>query len=116
MTKISEYLDARYQGRLCALAERDFVERVCHRHIECGFADANFVENLCSGSETKYWQALSEALFGCELVEARLHVEPSRPAGPDFLIVHQGRKIRREKRVYECLPCKDSVTFVIKVP
>src|SRR4051812_48901704 len=92
--KIKEYLDARYKGRPArAVAERDFVERVCLRHIELGLADEGFAAGLCSESKTTYWQRLSEAFFGHELLEARLDVRASRRYGPDFLVVHQGRKV-----------------------
>jgi hypothetical protein len=93
MTRISEYLDARYRGRQGrAVAERDFIERACRRHIKLGLADQGFEEGLCSGSEARYWQRLSEVLFGHELLEAGLDVKPFRRHGPDFLIEHQGGK------------------------
>lgn len=71
---------------------RDFLEQVCIEHIDGGFADPHFVQELCSGSDSRYWQRLSEALMGHELLEAGLDVRPSRN-GPDFLVIERGRRI-----------------------
>lgn len=90
---IREYLQTRYPGDFKnTVAIREFVERVCCRHIELGLGDANLVTDLCSGSDARYWQRLSEVLLGHELLEARLPLQPSHD-GPDFQFQHEGRNI-----------------------
>jgi hypothetical protein len=92
-TVISQHLLSRYPGDFHrTVAVREFVERVCLRHIELGLADSNFESNLCSGDDARYWQRLSEALLAHELLDANLNLRPSRH-GPDFLIQHEGRNI-----------------------
>ncbi len=90
---IKEHLMSRYPGDFHrTVAVREFVERICLRHIDLGLADSNFESNLCSGDDARYWQRLSEALLVHELLEANLDLRPSRN-GPDFLIQHEGRNI-----------------------
>src|SRR5689334_13838931 len=90
---LSEYLLNRYPGSSpYREAVRDFVERICRRHMELRLADEDFEANLCAGDESRYWQRLSEALVGHELLEKGLRVRPSRK-GPDFLVDHEGRNI-----------------------
>lgn len=91
--RIRECLLARYAGdHHRTIAVRDFVHRICARHVELGLGDANLADKLCSGGEARYWQQLSEILLGHELLEAGLALRPSHN-GPDFLLEHEGRKI-----------------------
>lgn len=90
---LDQFLLARYPGDSNErIKVREFVQILCRRHIELELGDPNFESNLCSGSEARYWQFLSEALLGHELLDAGLEVQPSRD-GPDFLVMHEGRKI-----------------------
>lgn len=90
---LDRYLKTRYQGDSSWLIKvREFVESLCRRHIELGLADQNFESRLSSGDEAQYWQRLSEALLAGELLDAGLDLQPSRN-GPDFLVMHEGRKI-----------------------
>ena len=90
---IKEHLLGRYPGAFHrTVAVREFVERICLRHIDLSLADSNFESNLCSGDDARYWQRLSEALLVHELLDANLDLRPSRN-GPDFLIQHKGRNI-----------------------
>jgi type I restriction enzyme S subunit len=90
---IAEYLQTRYPGGPPRrVAVREFVQAVCQRYVDRGLADANFIQELCSGDEARYWQRLSESLLAHECVEVGLTLQPSRD-GPDFLVLHDGRKI-----------------------
>lgn len=90
---LDKFLLARYPGGSNErIKVREFVHCLCRRHIELGLGDQNFESNLCSGNEARYWQFLSEALLAHELLDAGLDVQPSRD-GPDFLVMHEGRKI-----------------------
>lgn len=90
---LEEFLLARYpNGSSNSEQVHEFVLDLCRRHIELGLGDQNFEGNLSGGSESRYWQFLSEALLARELLDAGLDVRPSRD-GPDFLVMHEGRKI-----------------------
>jgi hypothetical protein len=74
------------------IAVRDQVERICLRFIEAELADRDFENQLCSGSDSRFWQRLTEASLACDLLDARLRVVPSRD-GPDLRIEHEGQTI-----------------------
>ena len=90
---LDKFLLARYPSHSSeCIKVREFVQCLCKRHIKLELADQDFENSLCSGDEPRYWQRLSEALLAYELLEAGLDVRPSRD-GPDFLVVHEGRKL-----------------------
>jgi type I restriction enzyme S subunit len=90
---LKSYLLDRYPGDSHSrVAVREYVERICRRYIDLGLADPNFEQNLCCGSDARYWQRLSEALIAHELLEVGLNLRQSRD-GPDLLIERAGRKI-----------------------
>ena len=61
---IREHLLSRYPGNFHrTVAVREFVEKICPRHIELDLADDDFASNLCSGDDARYWQRLSSAIF-----------------------------------------------------
>jgi hypothetical protein len=92
-TPLERYLLARYSSASPqSVAVRQFVERVCSQFITAGLADANFVTDLCSGNEPRFWQRYTEAVLTCEVLDAGLNARPSRN-GPDLCIEHEGRKI-----------------------
>jgi type I restriction enzyme S subunit len=68
------------------------VLEVARWYLDSGLGDADAELRLASKNDAIYWQQLSEILIANELFQAGL--APSRkPSGPDFLIVHQGRRI-----------------------
>ena len=90
---LNQFLKTRHRGNSSTtIRVREFVERLCKRHIELGLADQDFENRLCNGSDAEYWQRLSEALLAGELLNAGLDLRPSRD-GPDLLLMHEGRKI-----------------------
>lgn len=93
LVKIRQCLQTRYPGDFHrTVVVRDFLDRICTRHVSLGLGDADLADKLCSGDEARYWQQLSEILLGHELLEAGLPLTPSHE-GPDFLIEHEGRRI-----------------------
>lgn len=90
---ISEFLLQRYPniGRLPAI--RRVLEDACNAFIESGLADRNFVNELCSGSEQKFWSRVSEALLVARIRESGLDPLPTHGRGPDFLLSDDNRKI-----------------------
>lgn len=90
---IEAHLRARYPSTFHrSVAIRTFIRDVCVQHIEGDLGDANFATELSAGVETRYWQRLSEALFGNEIRAGGLPVRPSRH-GPDFLLELDGHRI-----------------------
>jgi type I restriction enzyme S subunit len=90
---VHHYLRERYAGDFHRLVTvREFLERVCARHIELGLGDSDLAQKLCSGDEYRYWQHMSEILLGHELLEAPLALTPSHE-GPDFLVEREGAKL-----------------------
>lgn len=90
---IHDCLLARYPGGFHRrVAVREFLTRICARHIEAGLGDPNLATELCSADEARYWQRLSEVLLASEMLDVGLPLTPSRN-GPDFLIETDGLKI-----------------------
>lgn len=90
---IEAHLHARYPSTFHrSVAVRTFIRDVCVQHLEHEFGDVNFATELCAGVDTRYWQRLSEALFGNELLAVGIPVGSSRH-GPDFLIELDGHRI-----------------------
>lgn len=91
--RIEAHLLARYPSAFHrSVAVRTFVRDVCVQHIERDLGDANFTVELCAGVDTRYWQRLSEALLGNELLAVGLTIR-SLPQGPDFLLEVDGHRI-----------------------
>ena len=67
-------------------------EDVCNRFIASGVADHDFLSELCSGAEPRFWQRFTEAALTCEVLDAGLAITPSR-IGPDLCIEHGDRRI-----------------------
>jgi hypothetical protein len=90
---IEAHLLARYPSTFFrSVTVRNFIRHVCIQHIERGLGDANFATELCAGVDARYWQRLSEALIGNELLTAGLPVQSSSH-GPDFLLEIDGHRI-----------------------
>ncbi|MGH7944713.1 MAG: hypothetical protein ACREF9_06870 [Opitutaceae bacterium] len=89
---IRRHLAERYPGDFHRTAAvREFLGRVCQRHLDLDLGDGDLAQKLCSGDESRYWQQLSEILLAHELLEAGLTLTSSR-GGPDFLIEHFGQR------------------------
>src|ERR1700721_4696878 len=83
---VEAHLLARYPSTFHrSVVVRSFIRDVCVQHIESDLGDENFAIELCAGVDTRYWQRLSEAMIGNDLLAAGLPVRPSRH-GPDFML------------------------------
>lgn len=90
---LDAFLLRRYPGDFeRTVAIREFVEKLCRWFVDSGRADKQFLAQLCSGDEARYWQRLSEALLARELAAADLSFGSSN-AGPDFVLEANGRRI-----------------------
>lgn len=90
---IENFLQRRYPGSGRRQVWRDELANACNSFVKSGLADAKFTQELCSGSEQKFWSCVSEALLAEHLRKAGLDPAPSRGGGPDFLVVENRRKI-----------------------
>ena len=90
---IENYFLQRYPGDDRRKAIREELTSSCIDFVESGLADSNFIEELCSGSENKFWSRVSEALLSARLKKIGLIPDSSQGGGPDFHIIDNGRKV-----------------------
>lgn len=89
---IETFLLQRYPGDGRRQTVRDEIVKACNAFVASGLADTNFTEELCSGSDQRFWSRVSEALLAARLREMGLDPAPSKGGGPDFLLTENGRK------------------------
>jgi len=59
----------------------------CCVTFACGnYSEANFVDELCSGINSKFWSRLTEALIAQRIEQNLLESPIPKGAGPDFLL------------------------------
>ncbi len=64
---IEEILLDRHPGDGRRQAIRDHIAEACNAFVESGLADDHFTEELCSGTDQKFWSRLTEALLAAHL-------------------------------------------------
>jgi len=92
---IEDHINIRYQGRSPkSVAVREYIIKVCCNFVASGLADPDFEARLTSGNDSEFWSRLSEALIadclGLENISTR---SDTVIGGPDFLLVHKGKRI-----------------------
>lgn len=90
---IETFLLKRYPSDGRPKAVREKIACACDDFVKSGLADSNFIKELCSGSEKRYWSRVSEALLAARLKNIGLTPEPSHDGGPDFSVTYNGRRI-----------------------
>ena len=91
---IEDYIRKRYQGddpKRVAVCEE--LIRVCNGFTSSGLADQNFGSQLTSGKDSEFWSRLSEALVADCLGMKKISTRPDSSGGPDFLLLHEGKKV-----------------------
>jgi len=86
MPTIAEFLDRRYPGDGLRADYRREIERVCSAFLASGMADPKFSTELTSGSDSKFWSCVSEALVYDRLKTLPFSPRSSIGTGPDFLL------------------------------
>src|SRR5438093_425515 len=71
---------------------RSELEELFAAHVTAGLGDRNTEARLCAADDATYWQQFSEVLLARELTKLGI-VLTHRKVGPDFVFVHEGRKI-----------------------
>ena len=74
-------------------AYREEILRVCSAFIKSGFADSKFEGELTSGSKSKFWSCLSEALIFDRICRKQFAQRPMIGIGPDFFLIDEHRKV-----------------------
>jgi type I restriction enzyme S subunit len=90
---IESFLIQRFPGNGRPKAVRDEISDACNDFVKSGLADSNFIIELCSGSEKRFWSRVSEALLAARLKKIGLTPEPPSGGGPDFYVIEEGQKI-----------------------
>ncbi|MDV6340681.1 hypothetical protein R2103_02725 [Nitrosomonas sp. Is24] len=88
-----EHINRRFPGDGLCKKYREELARVCDVFIKSGFADSKFLSELTSGSNTKFWSCISEALIFEQIKHKELIVCPPPGIGPDFLLHSENRNI-----------------------
>jgi len=91
--QINSFLQNRYPGEGKRQVIREEIACACHDFIESNLADANYINELCSGSESKYWARISEALLAARLKRIGHTPLPSSGFCPDFFVIDKECKI-----------------------
>ena len=74
---LERFLAERYPGGFSKReAVRAEVHRICTAFVALGLADDNFIPDLCSGNEARFWQRFTEAVQAVELVRAEVTWRP----------------------------------------
>lgn len=90
---VSKFLEHRFPGMGLRKDFRDELTRVCEAFISSGFAGSNYISELTSGSNGKFWSCVSEALIFDRIREMNFGVRPNAGVGPDFLVEDGNRKV-----------------------
>src|SRR5260221_9063098 len=93
MTRIAAHIRQRYPkpGRQELYAAN--LARSCEAFVDSGLADPKFTDELVSGSDSKFWSRVSEALLA-ERLKDKAFPTRSRPGhGPDLLVLSSERKV-----------------------
>lgn len=91
--QIQSFLQKRYPGEGKQQVLRETIASACNDFVESGLADANFINELCSGSESKFCSRISEALLAAYLKKTGHTPFLSNGSAPDFFTIDKERKI-----------------------
>lgn len=91
MTTITAYLRQRYPSAQHASLRR--LSDACNAFVDAGLADPKFVSELTSGSNSKFWSCVSEALLAERLHNKTFPPRSVRGEGPDLLVTDGVRNV-----------------------
>jgi hypothetical protein len=90
---IEDILLKRYPGSGRPQIVRDEIANACNAFVDSGLADVNFIKELSSESDQKFWSCVSETLLAAHLCKIGIDLKPSHRIGPDFLVIDNGKNI-----------------------
>jgi hypothetical protein len=85
MQSIEDFLESKFPGDGPRATYRAEIARVCSEFVASGFADAKYLRELISRTESKFWSCVSEALI-FDRLKPQLAPRTSVGTGPDFLL------------------------------
>jgi type I restriction enzyme S subunit len=93
MTRIAAHIRQRYPkpGRQELFAAK--LAASCQAFIDSGLADPKFTDELVSGSDSKFWSCVSEALLAERLKDKTFPSRARSGYGPDLLVLCGNRKV-----------------------
>lgn len=93
MTTISAHIRERFSkaGRQETFSAK--LSSVCQAFVDSGLADPKFVVELTSGSDSKFWSGVSEALLAEWLRDKTFPARSKSGQGPDLLVMDGDRKV-----------------------
>src|ERR1043166_7686927 len=99
MTRIAAHIRQRYPkpGRQELFAAK--LAASCQAFIDSGLADPKFTDELVSGSDSKFWSCVSEALLAERLKDKTFPSRARSGYGPELV----GEFGIRKARIDECL-------------
>lgn len=93
MTTISAHIRKRYPKAGCQETFSANLSSVCQAFVDSGLADPKFVVELTSGSDSKFWSCVSEALLAERLRDKTFPARSTSGQGPDLLVMNGCRKV-----------------------
>lgn len=93
MTRIAAHIRQRFPkpGRQELYAAK--LAASCQAFIDAGLADPKFIDELVSGSDSKFWSCVSEALLAERLKDKTFPARAKPGHGPDLLVLCGSRKV-----------------------
>ncbi|MBI5187313.1 MAG: hypothetical protein HZA01_16525 [Nitrospinae bacterium] len=93
MTRIAVHIHQRYpiSGRQELYAAK--LAGSCQTFVDSGLADPKFTDELVSGSDSKFWSCVSEALLAERLKDKTFPTRSKPGHGPDLLVLNGDRKV-----------------------
>ena len=93
MTRITTHIRQRYPkpGRQELYAAK--LAASCKAFVDSGLADPKFIDELVSGSDSKFWSCVSEALLAERLKDKTFPTRAKPGYGPDLLVLCGNRKV-----------------------
>ncbi len=93
MTTISAHIRERYPKAGPQEAFSANLSGVCEAFVDSGLADPKFAVEVTSGSDSKFWSCVSEALLAERLGGKTFPGRSKHGQGPDFLVMDGDRKV-----------------------
>jgi type I restriction enzyme S subunit len=93
MTRIAAHIRQRYPKPDRQEIYADKLAATCQAFVDSGLADPKFTDELVSGSDTKFWSCVSEALLAERLRDKRFPTRTKPGHGPDLLVLSGNRNV-----------------------
>ena len=93
MQRVISAIEERFPGEGLRRDYREELVRVCTAFFQSGLADSKFANEVASGSDSKFWSCVSEALVYDRIREMQFSPRAAIGVGPDFLLLDGTRRV-----------------------